>query len=345
MAIWNIQIAFVLSVVGVTYVYGENITGEVFHDNRFLPAAFADFDSDKHTDIIAISNGKDGECYFKVHLTHKDAPLIRPDGPSCHCPNQASRITSVVPGDFDGDGALDILYLIHNKETLYDVYVAYGDLKNLTCPSEKVFTVHGQPLMMDYNGDMIADIFGENEDKKRAFWIFKSTRGTPTQKLMDPDTTFQPLRTPSSHGFVDLNDDLAADLFVTTNKHFEIWVNSQEGFALKETLDIPSWAKVVGQTTFMDIGLSGKSDIVTVFCSAQDCSDGKIYVWDTSSKKFVSLGFPLVDSKGNQWRYPKSDSLQYPYTDTITLRVSDYDQDGYPDILVTLLDSSDVPQV
>lgn len=325
----------------------DNITQQVFASyNKFMPAAFADFNADKHTDVIVIEDDiSSDDCYVKVLLSYVDPPLLRPNGPKCLCPG--GNVKSVVPGDFDGDGALDLMLLSLKSGTLYDVYIAWGDLKNLSCPSEPMLTVNGQPLMMDYNGDMIADLFGESENKTRSFWLFDDMRSDPEQVIIAAPAgeTLMPLHMPSSHGFVDLDGDLAADLFVTAEGHFEIWTNSDLGFHLTEKIPLPDWVKVVGQTTFMDTSLRGHNDIICVFCRELDCSDGQVYVWDRSKHVFLSLGFSLIDGDSKTWSYPSSTHHSYPYTDTITLRAADYDQDGYPDLLITLLDSDDKPQV
>ena len=337
-------LSFALALLhGAAAATAENVTLQLFGtNNKFMPAAFADFNSDKHTDVIAIVKDKN-ECSVKVLLAYIDPPLLRPDGPRCFCPG--GNVISVVPGDFDGDGALDLMMLSNTSSFFYDVYVAWGDLKNLTCPTEKMLTVYGQPLMLDYNGDMIADLFGEDENKARSFWLFNSKRTAPEAVPMTQpgNVALKPLRVPSSHGFIDLDGDLAADLFVTADGQFEIWTNTEDGFILSDTIPIPSWVKVIGQTTFMDVSLDGHNDIVVVFCGLADCSDGKVYIYNNN--KFLPLGFSLVDGNSMSWKYPTTEHQPYPYTDVISLRSADYDLDGYPDLLVTLLDSSDKPQV
>uniref|UniRef100_A0A6A7G0S0 T-cell immunomodulatory protein n=1 Tax=Hirondellea gigas TaxID=1518452 RepID=A0A6A7G0S0_9CRUS len=328
--------------------HADDITHQVFASyNKFMPAAFGDFNSDKHTDIFAIEQDKNsGTCFVKVLLSYVDPPLLRPDGPNCTCPG--GNIKSVVPGDFDGDGSLDLLLLSVRPDGLYDVYIAWGNLKILICPTEKILTVRGQPLMMDYNGDMIADLFGEDEDNTRSFFLFSTKRGPPDQITVISETPLKPLRIPSSHGFVDLDGNLAADLFVTADGQFEIWENTLSGFFLSETIPIPDWATVVGQTAFMDIALTGTNVPITVLCRKEDCTDGQIYVWTKSlksgMKEFVPVGFSLVE-KTVSWSYPSNSHPVYPYTDTISLRVADHDLDGYPDLLLTLIDSSNKPQV
>ncbi|KAF2366867.1 hypothetical protein FHG87_002377 [Trinorchestia longiramus] len=344
-------VCFVLLMI-LSEAWCENITTEVFGSyNEFKPAAFGDFNSDKHTDLFVIENdSKTKECTVRVLLSAQNPPLLRPDGPNCSCPG--SNVKSVVPSDFDGDGAMDMMMLSLRSDGLYDVYLAYGDVTNLTCPTEKVLTVRGQPVMMDYDGDMISDLFGESEDRVRSFWLFKPSRGPPIHvPMLYPDSKehLPALRVPSSHAFVDLNGDLAADLFVTTEKQFEIWENSAGGFSIAETIPVPAWAVVVGQTTFMDVSLSGHVEPLTVLCRKEDCSDGQIYVWsyvnNTREKDFVPLGFALVDEANAAWYFPSNSHHSYPYTDVINLRVADVDLDGYPDLLLTLLDSHDNPRV
>jgi hypothetical protein len=78
-----------------------------FHDvDSLLPAAFADVDGDRFTDIVLLTADR---RRLVTLLGQRDDPVVVP-GPPVECElGEKERIYSVVPGDFDGDETVDIL--------------------------------------------------------------------------------------------------------------------------------------------------------------------------------------------------------------------------------------------
>lgn len=214
----------------------SDITANVFGDNAAnangTVAAFGDFNSDELTDIFVLNN--DHRTVQILYGADVD-PLLR-TGPSCTFRNRI--ITSVVPGDFDGDAYMDLLVTVRSgglmaaaNETL-DVYIHWGTTDALNCTNDTdgepvLRGLRGEPVALDYNHDMIIDLFGLNGTTgERTFWLFgKDRRRGPRAVSMrlPPNENLDELSVPHSHAYVDLNGDFVADLFLMTKTHFEVW--------------------------------------------------------------------------------------------------------------------------
>ena len=347
--IFSVRFIIIMSISFHCPSLALNITDFVFGENtKFLPAAFGDFNSDKLTDMFVLT--KDMKT-VKVLMSHTDPPLFREpaNGPSCTF--ESLLIVSVVPGDFDGNGGMDVLIISFGKETkTYNVFILWGSLKNMTfeCPPEDkpLLKLSGQPLVMDVNGDMIPDLFGEDENGTRTFWVFNTERKPPMVVPWHSEEPYSKLKKPSSHAFVDLNSDLAADLWVTAENNFEICATVRGVYLLNTTIDLPSKWKYVGQTSFADVNLDGHIEAVMPVCEDEKvlCKTSLIYMYDISRREWIQLDVSFEDPQGNIWSFATS-SMNDIYTDTTTLRIGDFNLDGYPDFLVTLFDQSQNPRV
>lgn len=336
---------FILFFMIVSSVSGDNITDLVFGGAaKYLPAAFGDFNSDKLTDLFVIT--EDGKT-MKVLISHNERPLLREleSGTAPACTYESLNIKSLVPGDFDGNGEMDVLLVSFNKSVspLYQVFVLWGNTRNLTleCGSElePLLNVSGQPLVMDVNGDMIPDLFGEDETYNRTFWIFGPDRLPPkAEPMIGRNGTLPRLKQPSSHAFVDLDSDLASDLWVTAKDHFEIWSVSDGIYVLDKTISPLKEMEIIGQASFADVDLNGDIEVIVPVCKDKQCKSSTVFVYDFETG-WVELDLNFMDPKGKTWGYPPEADKSYRYTDTITLRLGDFNLDGYPDFLVTLRDS------
>jgi len=194
--------------IDITYpVFGYNFQGQ--------PAAFGDFDSDELTDMFILKDqGRSVEIMFGSNVE----PFLKP-GKQTKCKFNKHQITSVVPGDFNGDALMDLLVTVKNittsgwtwfgndhKNIELDVHILWGGLNTLQCSDEDkpLFTIIDQPLVINYDSNMIVDLFGVKKlvnGTQRMFWLFNST-GNFTEVPMESDKSV--IRIPQSHGFVDL---------------------------------------------------------------------------------------------------------------------------------------------
>lgn len=182
----------------------SDITKQIFGSNtNGMPAAFGDFDSDELTDVFVIKNNG---TTVEILLAHEEEPLLRSAQPKpLQCVFNHSKITSVVPGDFDGDALMDVLVttLRKNRSNVTNVHILWGGATYLECSNEDkpILEMIGQPLAIDVNQDMIVDLFGETLHHDKVFWIFNKNRQPPSKEKMGDNRTFQ-LKIPHSHAFL-----------------------------------------------------------------------------------------------------------------------------------------------
>ncbi|XP_029042744.2 T-cell immunomodulatory protein [Osmia bicornis bicornis] len=301
-----------------------------------MPAAFGDFNSDELTDVFMLR--KNGTT-VQIFLAAEQEPLLRPSSDlSC---TFRSMVVSVVPGDFDGDVFMDVLVITFDKESkLSFAYILWGGNGRLNCTNEgqPLIKMIGQPLALDFNGDMIIDLFGVNENGSRTFWVFDQSRRPPMAIPMDELTERPPpISQPHSNAYLDLNNDFLADLVVSTSKCFEIWLGIEQGFRFHETIpfpyniSLPHFEGKLGQALYLDVELTGKMDLLLPLCFDEECTNSTIMMY---SDKWYNLQVNFRDGNSALWGFVKPDG--HRYTDTITLRGGDFNMDGYPDLLATL---------
>lgn len=158
------------------YLQASNITSQVFgSSSEGFIGAFGDFNSDELTDVFVI---KENGHVLEVLLGSDVEPLLR-NSNSLKCKFDNLQITSVVPGDFDGDAFMDLLITTKTgKADVLGIYINWGGSDYLNCTDENqpLIKMVGEPVALDYNRDMIIDLFGLAEDFSRTFWVFNSER-------------------------------------------------------------------------------------------------------------------------------------------------------------------------
>ncbi|KZC06982.1 T-cell immunomodulatory protein [Dufourea novaeangliae] len=322
----------------------SDITSPVFGDVLDgMPAAFGDFNSDELTDVFMLR--KNGTT-VEIFLAAEQEPLLRPSS-NLSCTFR-HIVVGVVPGDFDGDVFMDVLVITFDtKEKLSYAYVLWGGNGRLNCTNEDhpLIKMTGQPLALDYNGDMIIDLFGLDEKKRRTFWIFDQSRTAPKAVPIEPyerSESLSPISQPHSNAYLDWNNDFVADLVVTTRKSFEIWLGIEEGFKYYKTIPFPynispedNFPGVIGQTLYLDVELTGKMTMLLPLCFDSACTNSTIMMY---SGKWYNLQVNFRDVNNVLWGFVNPDGRRY--TDTITLRGGDFNMDGYPDLLATLKSTS-----
>lgn len=266
-------------------------------------------------------------------------PLLTP-GPYC---GFKGNIVSVIPGDFDGDALMDVLVNVENGEGIYDVYINWGNTTKLNCSDKSIIQTKGEVMALDFNHDMIIDLYGLDTNDTRCFWIFNNTRGPPlvVHQAMPTGTTTQTLSIPNANAYLDRNNDYLADLFLQTETGYETWFgvtenNGQENFKYNHTTSfklIGVKDYVVGQAVFMDFKLSNQLNLVVPFCVQNKCQNSSILVHN--EKDWIDVHVNFKDPQGVTWTFipPQKDDV---YLKTITARSGDFNLDGYPDLLMTL---------
>lgn len=338
----RIQSIIVLVIGTAMAVKCSDITPAVFGNVLDgMPAAFGDFNSDELTDVFMLR--KSGTT-VEIFLAAEQEPHLRPSSDlSC---TFGHLIVGVVPGDFDGDVFMDVLVITYDKEKRLSYgYVLWGGKGRLNCTNEPLIKMTGQPLALDYNGDMIIDLFGLDEYEKRTFWIFDDSRKPPRSVAMkEPSDLSLPLSSisqPHSNAYLDVNNDFLADLVVTTKENFEIWLGVEQGFEFHKLIKFPygiseNFNGVLGQTLHLDVELTGKMDLLLPLCFDNACTNSTIMMY--SSDTWYNLEVNFRDGDNVLWGFVNPNGQRY--TDTITLRGGDFNMDGYPDLLATLKSTS-----
>ncbi|EDV52125.1 T-cell immunomodulatory protein [Drosophila erecta] len=320
-------------------IHASDITDKVFADiKEGIVAAFGDFDSDELTDVFVI---RDEMRTLQILFGHYTEPLLKL-GPYCQYGDKT--IVSVIPGDFDGDALMDVLVNLKGmgNET-YEVHINWGNTTELKCSKESLFTSKGEVMALDFNRDMIIDLYGLDAAGVRTFWIFNSSRlpPEPVHQAEPTEIKGNSLSIPNANAYLDLNGDFLADLFLQTESSYEIWYginerDKQEDFSYQYQIKfqpIGGNDYHIGQAVFMDFELKGVQNIVVPFCILSNCRNSSIMVHDGTDFRNLLVNFH--DPQGITWAFvpPVLDDV---YLRTITARSGDFNLDGYPDLLVTL---------
>lgn len=372
----------------------KNITKNIFGSQvEMLPMAFGDFNSDKLTDLFVIDNERNKlsillaqEQTFSLALTSHTyfqfPSEVDKKKLKLACTLNNVLIESVIPGDFDGDGGMDVFVTVKNPDDKDDAvlaerlqgYVLWGnhdqDLGKhfLTCKDESleqgwhhVINMTAQPLLIDANGDYVADIFSSpfnetgNFTETRSIWIYGEDRTKPPViEYLEPKTQGN-MRKIHSNSYVDLDQDGNADIIVTTEHHFELWHNqgkkgmeahSHPNFVHTKSIKLPKecykndTSCLVGQLAFADFDLDGQLDLIFPVChDGTTCANSTIY-FSSASKLMqaevddTKIFKPMtVDLRSYRFYFGDED-LDEPIYNALAPRVGDINLDGYPDILL-----------
>ncbi|KAM4596896.1 T-cell immunomodulatory protein [Fundulus diaphanus] len=308
----------------------QDVTAELFGtDKHGTVAAFGDFNSDKQTDIFIIRE----QSELVIFLADSTSPYFKPKvNISKDFLPQDAVITSVVPGDYDGDSRMDVLLTAQINSPKTSVFVFWGN--NNTLEKARGLTLNvtftDQPLVMDFNGDMIPDVFGVTTSPKTE--VCYLTNRVP--KCQNALNSLVRMRIPHSNAFIDLNKDFTADLFLTTEDgRFETWLNKDGAFTQGEVVSKPA-VEIIGQSSFVDFDGDGYQDHLLPACLDDGCQQSVIYLAKRSSAEWVSV---LSDFKQRDtvWGFVPGTTSQ-----PLVLHLGDYNLDGFPDALVILRNTS-----
>nr|XP_046205613.1 T-cell immunomodulatory protein-like isoform X2 [Oncorhynchus gorbuscha] len=198
-----------------------------------------------------------------------------------------------------------------------------------------------QPLIMDFNGDMIPDIFGVSADFSTEVCYLTGRNAVWQAALSSPVK----IRILHSNAFIDLNKDFTADLFLTTQVGnglgFETWINKDGNFTKTQPGSIPENVKKVGQSSFVDFNGDGFQDHLLPVCLDDACHRSAIYLSKPGEPEWVPV---LTDFQRREtlWGFvpPQTTPPAGELHNAIALHLGDYNMDGFPDALVILRNTS-----
>uniref|UniRef100_A0A452TP32 Integrin alpha FG-GAP repeat containing 1 n=1 Tax=Ursus maritimus TaxID=29073 RepID=A0A452TP32_URSMA len=276
-----------------------------------------------------------------VFLADQNAPYFKPKV-KVSLKNHSALITSIVPGDYDGDSQMDVLltYLPKNHASSeLGAVIFWGQNQTLDPNNMTVLnrTFQDEPLIMDFNGDLIPDVFGiTNESSQPQILLGGNLSWHPAL------TTKSKMRIPHSHAFIDLTADFTADLFLTTlsassNFQFEIWENVVRNLFFEAFLN----DAVNGLLKFLLADGDGHMDHLLPGCEDKSCQKSIIYLARSGTKQWVPV-LQEFSNKGTLWGFVPFVHEQRPTEIPlpITLHIGDYNMDGYPDALAILKNTS-----
>ncbi|XP_072574334.1 T-cell immunomodulatory protein [Paramormyrops kingsleyae] len=310
----------------------SDLFGSEFHGTV---AAFGDFNSDKQTDIFIIREHSE----VIIFLADLKIPYFKPKVNLSKELFPDVIISSVVPGDYDGDSQMDVLLTTYPKgknteETKVTIYWGNNQTLDKNGKIDLNITFLDEPLVMDFNGDMIPDVFGTNTDHSPRACYFKQKK-VVCEAALEPTIS---MYTPHSNAFIDLNKDFTADLFLTVEDGFQTWINQNGNFTKSWKTSLPDGVKVIGQSAFVDFDGDGSQDHLLPVCHDAECKKSAIYLSKPGDHQWLPI---LTDfqRRDTLWGFVPPQSkreLRFP----ITLHLGDYNLDGFPDALAVLRNTS-----
>jgi len=356
----------------------KDITGKVFgNSSNIIPAAFGDFNSDKLTDMIVLKSVPNDDSIITLQVLLAKEPKVVSSAsvhdPLFHsgtrdenlaCIFTKGSLTSVVPGDFDGDGGMDILVTIRYTTGKQEAKIIWGhhtdDAHQLVCLDDqpeqihKVFSLESEPLVFDYDYDYVSDLLIVDSDGNRIVYKLSTNRSADHQIIQLTSNHSEGLKNAHSNSHLDINFDGLPDLILTTQTGLEIYERSLEYplFRFHKHIAWPSNVtsdnngcsvdKCVGQIAFADFDLSGTLDLIVPMCYDPECKISIMFLvplnelWEADTWRWEPVSMDLM---GGQLQFyppnPDKNLLQL-----MAPRVGDVDLDGFPDLLMPLQNKS-----
>lgn len=377
---------------------GKDVTTSVFgsDSDEIFPVAFGDLDADKFTDVVTVTKDKSS---LVVLFSKQETPYLQ-RGVHCNIrtnKNFTVEIVGVAPGDFNGDGLMDLAVTIEQHGTEEkELIILKGEGNDVICDAgaEKVSSkLVQEPLAADLNGDMIVDLVGEEYEHEsessngkgkilRKIWIFPQAQSYPFIVIDGKNVRkddFREMANPSSSAFVDIDADYVPELILVTktsdkdiaenrrSRSINYWIETYKvnlnpnalmdeppvTFSMKRN-PIPVVKEnnnaigTVGQPLFIDLNQSGELVYILPYCDKECCQadtgSGLVAIVNGST---VDIPIQGKDYNGKLWKWKyaknkceKDSSNSYVrshfdgyYSRTISLRVGDYNLDGYPDLI------------
>lgn len=340
-----------LQIPGICQGSLSDVTNDLFGGSkRGVVAAFGDFNADKLTDIFVLSDA--GKTLYLLQAEHdvtkERAGFWRKLLISSRHAGK-TYISSLAPGDFDGDAMMDLLVTRKQDGSgssgPVTVQVYWGSSITNDLEANQILhlneTLKDQPSVVDVNGDMIPDLVGETSEGVRSYFIFSNNRSYTVEKVINGSSTepLDPLRVPQSSAFFDFNGDLVPDLCMVSEKdshlQFEIWLNEKGVFKWKQTILSPPEMKQFGRASFHDLNDNRQINIILPGClnKGPDCSESVVYAWGRGMWHNLHVDF----KQGSEsWQFAmKSMSLPWLHV-PLMLRIGDFNLDGFPDALAIL---------
>jgi integrin alpha FG-GAP repeat containing protein 1 len=327
--------------------------------------ASADFNQDRFVDVVLFDSSSLGS--IEVAVWNHELYEFERVGEPLHissglggCPIKS--IASVAPGDFDDNGAVDVLV---GDGVAGCIFYGNGHGGFNTTVVTVLPELPRISLVMDANADFVPDVFVSFTNGSRGFYTFSRDRGPPTYQSWSSgaDESACPVEQSAASlsfpAFVDLDGDCLADLIVPTSCGVEVWSNPAQ--ALRK----PFWDMSIdlahadkGQlyrlfgTEYLN---SAHGDAAVTFADFDGDGTIDMAVPNLNRNDFlVFLNIQMSRARGflctrdQSWTFARRVGLSgglhikpstvgplFGRVDVpMSIHVGDYDLDGLPDILV-----------
>jgi integrin alpha FG-GAP repeat containing protein 1 len=287
-------------------------------------------------------------------------------------------IEDVTAADFNYDGLVDLLVTTIVRSTVTGEEFKYRQLMIYTGYKEKnlykfalssVIETIDQVAIIDINGDLRVDLFGESVNNTRTFWVNQVQKKATdplflTVEQESPDgTPLLPLAYPATNIFIDIDGDCSADLFIVSCRDenysasdaqlckqplYEIWLNRDGKLKREVTIPAPQGA---GRPLFNDYDRDGDYDLFVPICYPQEtCAEKNeilVMINQQAARENTDLcargtfnltqtqfSLPMPDNKRLVSQMSTNTGKYFP----ATLRAGDYNLDGYTDLVLPVIE-------
>uniref|UniRef100_M4AC96 Integrin alpha FG-GAP repeat containing 1 n=1 Tax=Xiphophorus maculatus TaxID=8083 RepID=M4AC96_XIPMA len=277
----------------------QDVTVELFGTNMYgTVAAFGDFNSDKQTDIFVIRE--------LIFLADSKSPYFKPKV-NITKDMLDKTITSVVPGDYDGDSQMDVLLTTQDKSSETSVFIFWGNNHTLVIPFKNAhFLALSLTATLSFIQNNIESCFPHH-------FRIQECRNDFNKSIR--------MRTPHSNAFIDLDKDFTAGDCGKAKSRVSLQFN-------------PVFLFPDLTLRFILADGDGYQDHLLPACLDEACQKSVIYIAKRSSEEWVEV---LSDFKQRDtvWGFVPGDAIH-----PLVLHLGDYNLDGFPDALVILRNTS-----
>ncbi|KAI8915132.1 hypothetical protein BC831DRAFT_516837 [Entophlyctis helioformis] len=274
-------------------------------------------------------------------------------------------ITNVIPGDFNYDGKLDFVLFgqldpgrTKDVDLYFQLFLGDGHGSAEGMPNKNVAEI-SQPFIVDYDGTMVPSLMGHvrGEPNVLSVWTFNTTSLEFDSSVVEPQAEENAIYQIHTRARLWIS---MATAWQDANNHmtYQIWVNTKtDGFVFARQEALPH---ATDQISFADMDADGTMDMVFSTCTVGIpctiniaynqqiglCSDDSTspcrdphdlcvadngFAFDLTSASPRYTSFVVTDMFPNDVVYVKD--LTFNGVKPSFLRIGDYNNDGYPDIL------------